>query len=374
MSLAATGCAVQLVHGVNEPFLSLSALYTRALRAAGWRVVTVYLTGEPNPAVHAASAADEVIFLQATSAQLRGLKLSLAWRVRQLLQQQHASVLIAQRYKPLYLLLLASLGTGLPVLGVAHAFGVLASRARQLWLQRFQHRLLLVGVSRAVTADLQQHTGSLRCLPLLNAIDTTTRLAQLHSRHTARHILQLPDDAFVFGNVGRLHPDKDQGTLIRAFATVAPQFPHAVLVLIGQGRCEQEYRALANSLHIASRVHITGPLPDAPALFPAFDAYVSASNREPFGIVLCEAMLARLPVISTDCGGAPEVVGDDGLYFACGDVTALASQLRTLLNSDSPERQQRGERLFQRVQQQFSPAAFQQRLLDTLATLTGKQV
>ena len=370
MNTHSTGCVLQLVHGYNEPFLSLSALYARSLREAGWRVVTVYLTGPADPSVHAASLADAVFFLQATSSQLRGLKLALLWRVRQLLRQERVTVLIAQRYKPLYLSLLASVGTRIPVLGVAHAFGVLAPYARRIWLQAFHHRVLLAGVSRAVTADLQQHAGRVRCTPLLNAIDTDARAAQLRQRDDARRALQLPADAFVFGNVGRLHPDKDQGTLIRAFAIVAPHFPQAVLVLIGQGRCESEYRALVDQLQLGARVHITGAVPDAPTLFPAFDAYVATANREPFGIVLCEAMLAQLPVISTDCGGAPEVLGDAAMYFTCGDVTALAVQLHALLEAGPALCRQRGEPLHRRVQQQFSPHAFCQRLTAVMTMLT----
>ena len=70
MSALTSPCALHIVHGYNEPFLSLTALYTRAMRQNGWRVITVYLTGHPDPAIVKQSAADQVIFLESNTASL----------------------------------------------------------------------------------------------------------------------------------------------------------------------------------------------------------------------------------------------------------------------------------------------------------------
>lgn len=116
---------------------------------------------------------------------------------------------------------------------------------------------------------------------------------------------------------------------------------------------------------------LTGALPDAPTLFPAFDVYVSASDREPFGIVLTEAMLARVPVISTDCGGAPEVLGEHARYFARGDDAALAQHMEALIALPTTERRQQGEHLYARLQQQFAFPPFRERLLALVRRMTG---
>ena len=64
---------------------------------------------------------------------------------------------------------------------------------------------------------------------------------------------------------------------------------------------------------------LLGKIPLARQYFKAFDCFVLASDHEPFGMVLLEAMAANLPIISSDCGGAPEVVGDTGLLFELGN-------------------------------------------------------
>ena len=79
-------------------------------------------------------------------------------------------------------------------------------------------------------------------------------------------------------------------------------------------------------------------------------------------MVLAEAMAACLPVISTDCGGAPEVLGADAFYFRRGDYGALAGLLDTLYGMPASERENLGERLSQRLEVEFSPTAFRRRL------------
>jgi glycosyltransferase involved in cell wall biosynthesis len=219
--------------------------------------------------------------------------------------------------------------------------------------------------------DMQQKAQGIHCVALLNAIDTATLEPQLKNRTTARALLGLANETFVFANVGRLHADKDQTTLIRAFALIAHDYPAAQLLLIGQGKCEAQYRALINSLQLQNRITLTGPLPDAATFFRAFDVYVSASDKEPFGIVLAEAMLAHLPVISTHCGGAPEVLGEHAHYFSSGDSVALAAQMTTLLNTTAEQRQQQGELLYQRLHEHFSFPTFAHRLHHVIKSMSA---
>jgi glycosyltransferase involved in cell wall biosynthesis len=368
--------ALHIIHGYNEPFLSLSNLYSRALQSDGWRVVTVYLSGRADETIRAKTITDQVIFFEASDTQMKGLKLGLICRVRQLIQQHAASLIVAQRYKPLYLALLGSVGRTIPVLGVAHAFGVLNNRSRRYLLHSFRRRLTLVGVSQSVTNDLQRngsglHIQALRIQALPNAIDSAALEPQLLTREAARAQLQLTADDFVFANVGRLHDDKDQSTLIRAFARIATEIPHAKLLLMGKGKREARYRAQIEALQLQGRAILMGAVPNAATLFRALDVYVSTSDHEPFGIVLTEAMLAHLPVISTDCGGAPEVLGECAQYFSRGDDTALAEKMLRIAHSTATDRAQQGEQLYQRLQQQFSFAPFCDRVLTIVRNITS---
>jgi hypothetical protein len=147
-------------------------------------------------------------------------------------------------------------------------------------------------------------------------------------RDIARATLALPQEAVVIGNVGRLHRDKDQATLLRAFAKARPLLgPNTLLVIAGKGPLEKQLRDQAQKLGIDDDVRFVGQVPDARRLFAAFDLFVLSSDHEPFGMVLLEAMAAGVPVMATNCGGAPEVIGRSDCLFQLGNADELADRL-----------------------------------------------
>lgn len=362
---------IQLVHGYNAPFFELSNQYGAAFDRSQWRIVTIFLTGKADAQLQQQCNASEVVFLQLRSRDLKGLKLKAIFKVRALCRRLRPQLIVAQRYKPLYVALFSTMGTDVSVLGVAHAFGVMRQRLRRLLMARFDRRLLLAGVSDAVADDMRQAFAAKRApriVSLPNAIDVARVERELLSREDARSALQLPLDGFVFGNVGRLHPDKDQATLVRAFSKIASGCPSALLVLVGDGRDRDSLQQLVTQLGMEGRVLLLGKLAYARRYFRAFDVYVSCSDREPFGMVLLEAMAAALPVISTDCGGAPQVLGEEAGYFRRGDDAALAAQLKLFYQQEPQWRHQAGERLRQRLPE-FDTAAFARRLGSLLQTM-----
>lgn len=319
---------LQLCHGYDGPFLDCARQYAALFVGSGYKVCTVYLTGAPRNDVVGGSASDEVLFLDYKSEDIRGLKLNAIRRIRDLLRGRDFQFCIAHRFKPIYISLLA---TSLPVIGVHHAFGVYKRQIRRWFIRRFRSRLLLLGVSNAVREDIRH------CLPgwdrtgiatLYNRIDVAAVQAVQVSRQQARDHLGLPYDTWVVGNVGRLHPDKDQATLIRGFAAALPELPPgSVLAIMGKGRLERELKDLAARLGVAEQVLFLGQVEDGKRYFKAFDVFALTSDHEPFGMVLLEAMAAGVPLISTDCGGAKEIVTGLGPLFPWGDVQALANVL-----------------------------------------------
>nr|WP_017678620.1 glycosyltransferase [Pseudomonas chengduensis] len=320
---------LQFCHGYDGPFLDCARQYAVLFKGSPYKVCTVYLTGKPSSEVERGSASDEVIFLDYSSAQVRGLKLAAIRNFRRIAASRDFALCIAHRFKPIYV---ALLGSDLPVIGVHHAFGDYKRRSRQLFANFFRKRLSLLGVSNAVRDDMRG------CLPdwpaerietLYNRIDVEAVQAEQMSREAAREHLGLPRGAWVVGNVGRLHPDKDQATLIRGFAQALPQLPAvSLLVIMGSGRLESDLKALALELGVSESVRFLGQVPNGRRYFKAFDVFALTSDHEPFGMVLLEAMAAEVPVICSDCGGGREVVDGSGLLVAFAQPSALATGLR----------------------------------------------
>ena len=140
--------------------------------------------------------------------------------------------------------------------------------------------------------------------------------------------------------VGRLHPQKDQETLLRAFAKVVQRRP-ARLLILGEGEDRAALEALAAKLGVSQRVHLPGHVFDSLAQTKAADLFVLSSRYEGLPTVLIEALLCGLPIVSTDCEHGPREILEGGRYgtlVPVGDVDALAAAiLRSLQEKVDPE-------------------------------------
>lgn len=331
---------LQFCHGYDGPFLDCARQYAVLFKGTPYKVCTVYLTGSPSAEAEQGSASDEVIFLDYSSAQVRGLKLAAVSDFRRIVASRDFALCIAHRFKPVYI---ALLGSALPVIGVHHAFGDYQRRSRRLFANFFAKRLFLLGVSNAVRDDMRACLSgwpSDRIETLYNRIDVEAVQAEQVSRETAREHLGLPKSAWIIGNVGRLHPDKDQATLIRGFAMAFSQLPpDSLLVIMGSGRLDRQLKTLAAELGVSESVRFIGQIPNGRRYFKAFDQFVLSSDHEPFGMVLLEAMAAGVAVLASDCGGAPEVVQEANALFPLADAEVLAARLQaavTLGPTDGP--------------------------------------
>ncbi|MFC6339044.1 glycosyltransferase [Pseudomonas sp. CCM 7891] len=358
MTRSADRHVLQFCHGYDGPFLDCARQYASLFAGSGYKVTTVFLTGVADSEVAAGCGSDEVLFMEYSSKAIRGLKLAAINELRKIAASRNFSFCIAHRFKPIYI---ALLGTRLPVIGVHHAFGDYQRRSRRLFATVFRKRLSLLGVSDAVRDDMR------RCLPawpaariqtLYNRIDVEALQAIQVPFDEARDALGLSPDEWVVGHVGRLHPDKDQATLLKGFALALPRLPaESRLAILGTGRLEQDLKELARELGIAERVLFLGQVPDARRYFRAFDAFALSSDHEPFGMVLLEAMAAGVPLLATACGGAREVVEGVGILFPFGDAEHLARGLLHLAAMDRGQRVQCAEMMQERLHERFSDRA-----------------
>ncbi|MGG5283695.1 glycosyltransferase [Pseudomonas viridiflava] len=358
MTRSAERHVLQFCHGYDGPFLDCARQYASLFAGKGYRVTTVFLTGAADPDVVADCGSDAVLFMEFSSKAIRGLKLGAIRELRSIVASRHFSFCIAHRFKPVYIALLA---TRLPVIGVHHAFGDYQRRSRKLFANLFRKRLSLLGVSDSVRDDMRKSLPAWpaeRIETLYNRIDVEQLQGSQFSAEDARVELGLSPSAWIVGNVGRLHPDKDQATLLRGFALALPSLPeNSQLVILGKGRLEESLKELARELGIGANVMFMGQVADARRYFKAFDVFALSSDHEPFGMVLLEAMVAGVPVVATSCGGAREVVEDVGLLFPLGDEQRLAQGLMHMAGLDADQRQDCAERMLLRLRERFSDHA-----------------
>lgn len=158
--------------------------------------------------------------------------------------------------------------------------------------------------------------------------------SQLPSPQSCRHKLGLPADGPLIGIVGRLQRWKGMHRLVEAMPAILQQHPDAHAVIVGGAHeFEPEYPAFLNnciqSLGLQNRVIQTGLQANVPQWMQAMDVIVHASDAEPFGIVVIEAMAMGKPVVASNSAGPREIISDgiNGLLWHVGDVPMLAAQI-----------------------------------------------
>ncbi len=134
-------------------------------------------------------------------------------------------------------------------------------------------------------------------------------------------------------SVGTLEPRKNLPTLLRAFARIAAEMPHDLVLAGPEGWMTDEIHETRRRLDLGDRLRFTGYV-DAealPAWYSAADLFVYPSLYEGFGLPPLEAMACGTPVITSDVSSLPEVVGDAGLTVPPTDEMALAEAMRRVL-------------------------------------------
>jgi len=180
---------------------------------------------------------------------------------------------------------------------------------------------------------------------------------------------------FVVGYVGRLVAEKGIDWLLESWRTASLP-DHARLVFIGQGPMETAIRAAATA---DARIRLMGPVPfeQVPTVMASLDTLVlpSLTTRdwsEQYGRVITEAMASGVPVIASDSGAIPEVVGDAGIIVSEGSVAEFAATLRRV-SLDPVIHRALAEAGLARAQTAFSPAVQAERLRGFWRAVAGAQ-
>lgn len=137
----------------------------------------------------------------------------------------------------------------------------------------------------------------------------------------------------VFLNVGRLHEQKGQDLLIRAFAAVADDLPDWQLVILGEGSARPALESLAKECGVADRVAMPGRVDNPFEHYRSAGVFVMSSRWEGAPNVLMEAMWCGLPSVVTDATPGPlelTEAGETGLVVPHDDIEALADAMAEL--------------------------------------------
>jgi len=265
------------------------------------------------------------------------IKRTSVWRaagaVRGFLQARRPDILHTHLYHPNLYGRLGALGLGLPgVVAAVHNSYSQVKFHRRVWnfLLGWATDRILVG-SPQVWDDVRRYDGvpASRLLLLPYGIP----LAELDSplsREAARKRLDVK--GLVIGAVGRLEDQKGHVHLLGALPDLRRKIPDLVVLLVGEGRRQDDLKRQVQALGLEDTVRFLGTRRDLPEIFRALDLFVHPSLWEGLPLALLKAMGAGLPVVATKVSGSMEAIDDgvNGRLVTPGDPQALARAILEL--------------------------------------------
>ncbi len=216
------------------------------------------------------------------------------------------------------------------------------------------------------------YKGSIKIMPQLGvdeSLFTPTPQTKLATQ------LGIAQGEFVVGFVGRFVPEKGLLTLLNALVTLKDK--SWKLLLLGRGELQSELMRLAAENNIEERIILVESVPHnqvcnyinlmSSLVLPSettykFKTLTAAGWKEQFGHVLIEAMACKVPVIGSDSGEIPHVIGDAGLVFPEGDVKALANCIVQLMEPELAKNL--GEMGYQKAMLQYTNKALAKQQLE----------
>jgi glycosyltransferase involved in cell wall biosynthesis len=230
--------------------------------------------------------------------------------------------------------------------GLLYQVNYLGGRARQLAL-----RPLAEAKRRAVVAWSQdQREAVCAAVPALAAATVVVYPGVVPEELEGgdgpafRREIGVPQGSPLVGMLARFDAWKGHAVFLQAARRVLDARPDVRFAVVGGGlnsawlphvgRYESEVRDETQRLRLLDALAFVPHRADVDAVFAALDLVVCPSVREPFGMVVIEAMSAGRPVVASDSGGPAEILdhGRTGLLFRTGDPKALADAITGLLD------------------------------------------
>lgn len=232
-----------------------------------------------------------------------------------------------------------------------------ASQVRaQRWVWSRVDRLLSVSSRLAERMSAAVGVPLARITVIRNGVDLM-RFGSA-SRVEARRELGVDDDLALVGHAGRLVEVKDQAALVQTAVQLKGGGRRFRILIAGEGALRGALEAQIAGLGVADCVQLLGHRSDVERFFSALDVYVLCSRSEGMPNTILEAMATGLPVVSTQVGGADELVvnGETGLLVRPGRPELLGNAIGRLID-DAYLRSSMGCAGLARATQAFSLAS-----------------
>lgn len=341
--------------------------YSKALKKYGCDVTVAYSKGEEDKEVERRTAADRTVFLNNKKIKPLGKIIPAAFYLRKIIKREKFDVVICHWLKQGMVVALATLfQPSVSRYVVMHGPSNIHKFRRKLFAFLFlRRRFTYIAVSEAMRnylLDINWKLPSDQIITHYNTIDIRAMEKNHLPREEIRNKFGLQEKDIGFVTIGWLSPRKGQIDILQALDLLGNEIYNLKIVIFGDGGLKNFLQQETRKRQLDSKVFFAGGLPDAYQYLAGFDVYIHPSHREPFGVAILEAMAAKLPIIASNVGGIPEVMGPLGTLVPPNDHHALAKAMKDYYSMSGQERRELGLKGYDRLWSHFSNEVFASKL------------
>lgn len=151
-----------------------------------------------------------------------------------------------------------------------------------------------------------------------------------------REDMNIPEDAFVVGMVGRMSPQKAPDVFVKMAKRVKDEVSNAHFIIVGNGNQEAEIRKYVEDNGFSDSLHITGWVDNPMSYVELFDVACLLSRWEGFGLALPEYMMAGKPIVASRVDAIPNIIrdGENGLLVKVDDDVGAGQAVLRIYQED----------------------------------------
>lgn len=170
---------------------------------------------------------------------------------------------------------------------------------------------------------------------IFNGVDIEAYENGVHGT-VKRGDLNIPENAFVVGMVGRISPQKAPDVFVKMAKQVKEKVPNAHFIIVGNGDQESDIRKYAADNGFSDSLHITGWVDNPMSYVELFDVACLLSRWEGFGLALPEYMMAGKPIVASSVDAIPNIIrdGENGLLVEVDDDIGASEAVLRLYRED----------------------------------------
>ena len=148
--------------------------------------------------------------------------------------------------------------------------------------------------------------------------------------------LNIPEDAFVVGMVGRLSKQKAPDVFVKAAKLIKDKIPNAYFLMVGDGELRDQVEEMIHKFNLDSSFLITGWVDNPTAYMKVMNVGCLLSRWEGFGLVLPEYMACGVPIVATDVDAIPNIIknGKNGILVDKDDYILTSNVIIKLFNDE----------------------------------------